>query len=227
MSPETMRSADSDALRALLERRVIERGLCAAGAARHDLDDAIEALIAREVKVPVPGADECRRWYDAHPAAFIAGELAMVRHILFALTAGTPVEALRRKAEATLLELQREPERFGECARALSNCPSGAQGGALGQLSRGECVPEFERAIFGSDVTGVLPTLVNTRFGFHVVAVDRRIAGHRVPFEAVYAEVARRMSEQSWNRALAQYAQMLAGELGAATARQPTSPLVQ
>ena len=227
MSSQPMQAPGTQALRNLLERRVTEQGLCAPGAASHELDAAIEALIAREVKVPTADASECRRWYDAHPSAFVAGELAMVRHILFALTPGTPVEALRRKAEATLLELQRTPERFDERARALSNCPSGAEGGSLGQLSRGECVPEFEHAIFGSDVTGVLPTLVNTRFGFHVVAVDRRVAGQRVPFEAVHAEVARRMCDQSWNRALAQYARVLAGELAAETIGQSADPLVQ
>ena len=151
----------------------------------------------------------------------------MVRHILLAVTPRTPVEALRRKAEEMLLELRRHPERFDDCARAWSNCPSGAQGGMLGQLSRGECVAEFERAIFDSDAIGVLPTLVNTRFGFHIVSVDRRIPGRRVPFEAVQGEIAQRMSARSWSVALAQYAQVLKTEVVAQARGEPANPLVQ
>lgn len=151
----------------------------------------------------------------------------MVRHILFAVTPRTPLEPLRRQAEATLVELQRAPERFDERARTLSNCPSGAQGGMLGQLSRGECVPEFERAIFDNQLTGVLPTLVNTRFGFHIIAVDRRVPGHRPPFEAVRDMIAQRMAAESWRRALGQYARVIAAEIAADARNEPVNPLVQ
>ncbi len=214
---------DAGAARDLLLRRAIAAGLCVESAADDAAAAAIETLIEREVSVPTPTDDECRRWYDANTDAFVAGELVLARHILFAVTPRTPIEALRRKAEETLLELLRDPERFDARARELSNCPSGAQGGSLGQLQRGDCVPEFASAIFGSTASGVLPTLVNTRFGFHIVSVERRIAGHRVPFDAVRADVAARMAQQSLRRALAQYVRVLAGGANDSSA----SPLVQ
>jgi hypothetical protein len=38
-------------------------------------------------------------------------------------------------------------------------------------------------SLFVSSVAvGVLPTLVATRHSFHIVAVERRIAGRRLPF---------------------------------------------
>jgi len=111
----------------------------------------------------------------------------------------------------------------------MSNCPSGQDGGNLGQLSRGACVPEFEQAVFGSAATGLLKRLVNTRFGFHIVIIDRRVAGRQVPFEAVRAKIADHLSERVRSKALQQYVAVLAGaadvsgvELGAAA-----SPLVQ
>jgi len=200
---------DLSVIRDLLRERAIEVGLCAESAGDEEVDSAIEALLEREVIVPSPTGEECRRWYDTHLDEFVAGELVFARHILFAVTPRTPVEALRQKAEQTLHELRQHPERFDQRARELSNCPSSVAGGTLGQLTRGESVPEFERALFGTDATGVLPRLVNTRFGFHIVAVERRIAGHRVPFEAVQAEIAARLSRLAWQRALAQYAQLL------------------
>jgi peptidyl-prolyl cis-trans isomerase C len=219
---------DVAVVRELLRQRAVALGLCTSSGSGDEVAAAIETVLDREVSVPRPTGDECRRWYDAHPDTFVAGELVLARHILFAVTPRTPIEPLRRKAEETLLELRRCPERFDERARELSNCPSGMQGGTLGQLVRGESVPEFERAIFGSAVVGVLPTLVNTRFGFHVVAVDRRVPGHRVPFEAVQGEVAARMSRQAWQRALAQYVRVLMNQAGASVGdRQAASPLVQ
>jgi len=117
--------ADFAAVRELLSRRAIEQGLCVVGALREDVDAAIETLLSRAVNVPAPTPDECRRWYERNPDECVAGELAFVRHILFAVTPGTPVEPLRRKAEATLGELRRSPERFAE---RRASCRTARQG---------------------------------------------------------------------------------------------------
>jgi len=217
------------AVRELLRQRAVMLGLLGADAAGEKLDDCIEVLLDQEVKIPAPTEQECRRFYAQHAADFKAGELAYVRHILFAVTPGVPVAALRSKAEQTLAELREHPERFAAVAREMSNCPSGQDGGNLGQLARGACVPEFEQAVFGSAATGLLERLVNTRFGFHIVIIDRRVAGRQVPFEAVRAKIADHLSERVRSKALQQYVAVLAGaadvsgvELGAAA-----SPLVQ
>lgn len=219
----------SAAARELLRQQAVALGLLAESAAENERDAALERLLEREVAVPEPGEAECRRFYDAHPALFTAGELAAARHILFQVTPGTPVGALRAKAEGVLSELLKAPERFEALARECSNCPSAQQGGNLGQLQRGEMVPEFEQVVYSGTWTGVHGQLVKTRFGFHIVAVDRRAPGRRAPFEAVHAQVAERLRASSLERALAQYVRVLAGradvrgiDLGAV----PT-PLVQ
>ena len=71
--------------------------------------------------------------------------------------------------------------------------------------------PEFDRALFGKADIGILPQLVTTRFGFHVVEVVRRIPGRPLPYEHVRARIADRLSAQTQARALAQYIQLLAG----------------
>jgi peptidyl-prolyl cis-trans isomerase C len=152
-----------------------------------------------------------------------------VRHILFQVTAGTPVGALRAKAEGVLSELLRAPERFEALARECSNCPSGQHGGNLGQLQRGEMVPEFEQVVFGGTWTGIHGQLVKTRFGFHIVAVDRRAPGQRAPFEAVRERVAERLRAAALERALAQYVRVLAGqaEVEGVDLGATATPLVQ
>jgi peptidyl-prolyl cis-trans isomerase C len=55
-----------------------------------------------------------------------------------------------------------EPDKFAAVARELSNCPSGQQGGNLGQIARGDTVPEFEQAIFRLGANAILRHLVKT-----------------------------------------------------------------
>ena len=180
-------------------------------------DAAIEALLEREVRTPEPTEEECRRYYERNAAKFRAGELVEASHILFALTPRVPPGALRAKAAEIHAAALQSPSRFAELAAQYSNCPSAAQGGSLGQLARGDSVPEFETALFAGQALGLLPDLVTTRFGFHIVQVGRRIAGRTVPFEAVRGRIADYLKERSLEQALRQYLQLLGGG----------SPLVQ
>ena len=150
----------------------------------------IERLLEERLQPEEASEEECRRYYDAHGAQFTVGERVLARHILFAVTPGVPVAALREKAEQTLLALRAEAGPFAEQARVLSNCPSGAGGGALGWLAAGECAPEFERAIFGRQELGVLPQLVLSRHGFHIVDVLERDAGRLPAYEELRDRIA-------------------------------------
>lgn len=194
----------------LLRQRAVQMGLVAADAPRTAADSAIEQLLEREVATDVPGEEECRRYYEAHRDEFTSGELVAARHILFQVTPRVHVPALRARAELTLAELLQEPSRFAAVAGELSNCPSGRHGGNLGQLGRGDTVPEFEKALFNGAYIGVYPQLVRTRFGFHIVCVDRREPGQVVPMELMRERIAARLSGRTSAGALARYVRQLA-----------------
>ena len=106
----------------------------------------------------------------------------------------------------------REPDRFAAISAEMSNCPSGQHGGNLGQIGRGATVPEFERAIFRLGPTGLLRELVKTRHGFHIVAIDRRIPGKRLPFDMVRDQIAECLRAMVEEKALRQYISVLAGK---------------
>lgn len=182
---------------------------------------AIEQLIDREVAVPEPSEEACRRHYAAHPESHGAGERLRLRHVLFAVTPGVDVNALRERAEALLVSLRcADPssDAFAEAARQWSNCPSagqeGGEAGELGWMSREDCAPEFAREVFSRDSgarVGVLPQLVHSRFGLHIVEVQARESGEAVGFEAVRAAVASSLRNQAFVTALRQYLRRLAG----------------
>ena len=88
---------------------------------------------------------------------------ASARHILVA-------------TEAECLKLKKDIEggsNFADVAKQHSKCPSGKQGGALGEFSRGQMVPEFDRVVF-QEAVGKVHGPVKTQFGFHLVEITKR-----------------------------------------------------
>ena len=192
-------------------------------------DELIEALLRQEVKVPMPGREECLRQYHNHPARFTVGELAEASHILFQVTNGVDLEALRKHANIVLADLLEDPKLFVECAKANSNCPSSEVGGSLGQVGRGATVPEFEQALFAAEAGSIIPRLVETRFGLHIIQVGRKVEGRLRPFEEVECKIADAMRMASHDPAVRQYLQLLVGRAKISGIDLPgaDSPLLQ
>ena len=211
------RDADPDsaarralAIRELLRQRAVEIGMLGE---HSPLDDAaFDALLERELHVPQATRADCERYYEQHPVHFRLNDIVYASHILFAVTDRVPIARLRLKAEETLHAVRAAPDTFEQVAREESNCPSAAVGGSLGQLLRGDSVPEFERALFDSTTLGILPTLVNTRFGFHIVRIERRVDGNLQPFDDVEADIAAFLESHVRHKALQQYVAVLAGQ---------------
>jgi peptidyl-prolyl cis-trans isomerase C len=70
---------------------------------------------------------------------------------------------------------------------------------------------------------------VLTRYGVHVVKLERKLAGNVLPFEQVRDRIAAYLEENAWRRAMAQYVALLAGQARITGFDMPaaTSPLVQ
>lgn len=57
---------------------------------------------------------------------------------------------------------------FGKLAQDFSQCPSGKDGGHLGEFGKGMMVPSFEKAAFQL-MPGEVSGIVRTQFGFHII----------------------------------------------------------
>jgi peptidyl-prolyl cis-trans isomerase C len=80
--------------------------------------------------------------------------------------------------EAACLALKNQIEAgadFAVVARDNSSCPSGRQGGSLGQFGPGQMVKEFDEVVFSGEVGKVLGP-VKTQFGYHLILVTSRTA---------------------------------------------------
>ena len=62
---------------------------------------------------------------------------------------------------------------FADVAREHSQCPSGKEGGSLGEFGPGQMVPEFDTVVFKEEV-GKVHGPVKTQFGFHLIEITSR-----------------------------------------------------
>ena len=188
-------------------------------------------LLAREVRVPKANEAACRTYYERNRTLFASPALYEASHILLS----APPENMVARAEAhdraaaLIAELGKHPERFAELARTHSQCETAAQGGALGQVTAGETVPEFETFLAALEPGQLCPVPVPTRYGYHVLRLDSREAGRPLPFDAVRERIARYLEEAAWRTAVRQYLQILVGraDIEGIALAGATSPLVQ
>lgn len=233
---DNLEAARHEAATALVVRELLlqEAARLGLGAPGDDADEEalIRRLLEQEVALPDADAVAVRRYYDNNPLSFRSPELFEACHILFLADPEDEEQraTARRQAEETIGELVKNPERFDELARARSACPSKGQGGNLGQITRGQTVPEFESFLYALEPGQLSSVPVPTRFGFHVLRLDRRIEGQTLAFEAVADRIEAYLQQNSWQRAVHQYLQILAGRAvieGITMDGAAASPLVQ
>lgn len=200
------------AIRELLLQRARVLGLAPAprkdaqGRLETEDDALVRQVLELEAAAAEPSEAECRRAYAAAADRFRAPELYAASHILFA---DEDEDRAYERALAAVAALNGGAD-FAALARAHSACPTASEGGALGQLQRGDLSRELEQALLALQPGQVGPEPVRTRFGWHVVRLDAHAPSHRLPFEAVEARIRSALRERAWPAAAAKYVERLA-----------------
>lgn len=201
------------------------------GGRETDEESLIRLLLEREVITPKADDAISRRYYDSNLGRFRSPDLFEPAHILFKARRDDTDAYAKAEAQAAvvLTNLQHHPDRFDSLARSLSDCPSATEGGRLGQIVRGETTSEFETFLVTMEPGQICPVPVRTRYGVHVLRLDRKVAGETLPFDAVRTRIATYLEDRTWRRAVAQYIALVAGQARIAGFDLPaaTSPLVQ
>lgn len=221
-SAEDARSAAGHALaiRALLLHRALELGLDAtpefdAQGREETLEEAlIRELLDAEVDISPPSDAECRRVYDAGPQRFRTPTLTEASHILIEPRGDdhAAIHAAHDLAAELVAALSSGAATFAELARQHSDCPSGATGGSLGQLGPGDLVPEVERVLAELAPGQVAAAPVRSRFGWHILRLDRRIEGRVLPFELVQERIRLHLESRAWTAAATRYVAALTAD---------------
>lgn len=200
-------------VRTLLLEEAMHRSIRAepefAAPGKRETDDEARIRALMEATVPIAEPDEtaCRTFYDTDPSRFRSPDLFEASHILFAAHPHDTeaYASATARAEHVLCELRRAPSRFEAIAREQSECESRANGGRLGQISRGETVPEFQSVLEQLAEGQIAPQPVTSRFGVHILKLDARAAGKPLPYEYVRERIALFLAEKAWRKDIARY----------------------
>jgi peptidyl-prolyl cis-trans isomerase D len=94
-------------------------------------------------------------------------------HILIKPASESPEDLEKAKAQAQdVLNQLKGGANFETMAMIHSADPgSKNQGGDLGWFTKGRMVPEFEKAVFNFKGTGLIPELVKSQYGYHIIKV--------------------------------------------------------
>jgi peptidyl-prolyl cis-trans isomerase C len=186
----------------------------AVGEGRWETDE--ESLVRQVLEVAVepeePSEAECRRVYAALERKFVTPTLYEPAHILIEPGGDDPAAWAEAEAEARAIIglIQDDRAAFAEAAASRSACPTANQGGSLGQIRRGELVEEVHRVIATLEEGVTAREPVRSRFGWHVVRLDRRIPGRTLPFEVVQGRIRDMLQARAWAIGAAQYVAALA-----------------
>lgn len=223
------------AVRELLQQEALRIGVSADpmqdDEGRRETDDEarVRRLVEQEVTTPEPDESTCRRYYEQNSTRFRSPDLFEVSHILIGVGAEADEAHASSLARQIIERLRAEPSTFADLAKTYSVCPSREMGGNLGQIGPGQTTPEFERALTSMHAGVVHDEPVRSRYGYHVVRVERRIDGVNMPFELVKDRISAYLAERVRRTAIRQYISLLAGRasIEGIDLEAATSPLLQ
>lgn len=139
--------------------------------------------------VKVNEEDE-KAFYEANKAQFVQGPQISAKHILV---------DTEEQANKILGEIA-EGKAFEDAAKEYSTCPSKEKGGDLGFFSKGQMVPEFEKAAFEGELHTVIGP-VKTQFGYHLIRVEDRVEDSLVPFIQVQGQIHQQLIQEKQREA--------------------------
>lgn len=145
-----------------------------------DLDYVV--LDKNALKIETITDKEIETYYQKNTAQFTTQEQRGASHILLSITDKNDAKAketIKQQALKVLAELKALPAAqlktgFTKLAQQYSSDPgSKDKGGSLGAFAKGAMVKAFDDAVFGASAIGLVPNLIETEFGFHIIYVEQ------------------------------------------------------
>ena len=131
--------------------------------------------------------EEIQKYYAENPDDFRSEKAVNASHILV---------ADEMEAKNILAQIQAGEITFEEAAKKHSTCPSGVEGGNLGDFGQGQMVPEFDEACFSME-EGELRGPIQTQFGYHLIRLNKIHEASQLKLHEVRDEIrARLMGEK-------------------------------
>lgn len=135
------------------------------------MEKALSAVTVKDAEV--------EKFYEENKDKLMGGDTVNASHIL--VPSEEECKRIREEIEGGAISFEQAAEKY-------SACPSGKEGGSLGDFGRGQMVPEFEAACYAMQ-EGEISAPVQTQFGYHLIRLNSKKAGEVAPLEAVREEL--------------------------------------
>lgn len=147
---------------------------------------------------------ELHERYDRDKERYRLPERAHLREIVI-LRPDAPagVDAARQRATDAAAQARSGAD-FAKLASTASEAGTKAKGGDLGEVNRGELLPDLDKAVFNA-VSGTVIGPIETKSGWHILKVEQRLPSEVPAFESIKDKLRRDVSDETFQRDLKAY----------------------
>lgn len=146
----------------------------------------INELLNRQIEGETVVSDrEVKDYYLTHNSQFTT-ETVEASYI---------VVRTREDAEIIMALLKRG-ESFSDLAKKFSIGPGAESGGSIGEITRGQMIPEFEDALFALQKSGDISPIIETDFGYHIIRLDKPKTTKTIPYDEASKMIHKLLTDQ-------------------------------
>jgi parvulin-like peptidyl-prolyl isomerase len=151
---------------------------------------------------------ELRERYNREKEHYRLPERAHLREIVILRPENASgAAAAKKKAEDTAAQVRGGAD-FAKTATEVSEAGTKEKGGDLGQVARGELLPDLDTAVFNATAGSVIGP-IETRSGWHILKVEQRLPSEVPAFESIKDRLRKDASEETFQRDLKAYLERL------------------
>lgn len=173
------------------------------------IQEAIYNKVTSDVKVE---EKELRTYYDKNKAQYATPETRLVRHVLV---------KDKKTADTLYAQLKDKGANWGTIAKKYSQDPGSKNQGGRYTATKGQVVPEFEKAVFTDLDTNEVSQPVKTQYGFHIIqALEPIKKGSTTPFKQVKEAIRQQLIQDKKNKEMEKWVADMRKELEDETAYQ-------
>jgi parvulin-like peptidyl-prolyl isomerase len=184
-----------------------EKSLRDSGMSRADMEVRLRDTIvtnkvfARELRGRADLSDrELRERYDREKEQYRLPERAHLREIVILRPDdASKVGEARTKADEVVQASRVAGTDFSKLASTMSEAGTREAGGDLGEVAKGELLPDLDKAVFSATAGSVLGP-IETKSGWHIIKVEQRLPSEVPAFESVKAKLRKDASDETFQR---------------------------
>lgn len=166
-------------------------------------------VFARELRGREELTDkELRERYDREKERYRLPERARLREIVILKPDNpTALEQARQKVQQIADEARGATD-FALLAKTTSQAPTKDKGGDLGEVTKGELLPELDKAVFNSPAGAVIGP-IDAKTAWHILKVEQRLPSEVPAFESIKDKLRKDASDDAWQRDYKAYIERL------------------